>query len=157
MMLPRWFGDESSLEVEARKAALRTANETGAAAHFTFYETAFKTWDLNVPNIDIAAFKQGSYDLITLRANDPAFVAQLYQRMIWWANEADLTSCPKSQQELASTIGRQIDDLRKDILQTRLTAIHGHSWQDGVRGAIDAISSLAQDHIRAGGATFALT
>lgn len=157
MMLPRWFGDENSLELEAQKAALRTANDTGAAAYFIFYATAFEAWDLNVLNIDTDMFKQGAHDLITYRGGDPAFVGQLHQIMIWWGNKSDRRQYPTHQQALAETIANQIEELRNDILRTRVTAIHGHSWDDGVRGAIDEISALVQDDVKAGHATFALT
>ena len=157
MMLPRWFGDEGTLEIEAQRAAQRTAKITGDAAYFSMYESAFTAWDPHVLLLDFTAFKRGAHDLITLRGCDPSFVAGLYQRMIWWAPKNDQWKPTQHQKALADNIESQLKALRDEILQTRLTAIHGHSWEEGVRGAIDEISALVQDQIKEGHASFALT
>lgn len=157
MMLLRWFGDQTTLEVEARKAAQATSQQTGDAAYFSIYASAFEAWDPNVLNIDLDVFEQGAHDLITLRGGDPAFVAQLHQQMSWWANKADYREATKHIQDQATTVRSGIKELRDEILRTRLTAIHGHSWEGGVRGAIDEISALVQAEIEEGHATFALT
>lgn len=157
MMLPRWFGGEGTLEVEAQKAAQRTANYTGDAAYFSIYARAFREWDPHVLLLDFNAFRQGAHDLTALRGRDPSFVAQLYQDMIFWAPESDRDRPTPRQKTRAEEIESQLKDLRNEILQTSLTAIHGRSWEGGVRGAIDEISALVQDHIKEGNATFALT
>jgi hypothetical protein len=157
MMLPRWFGDDSMLAVEAEKAVQRTKHQTGDAAYFSFYSVPFERWDPHVLNINFDAFAQGAHDLITLRNSDPAFVAQLYQQMLWWGESDDYRKCPKQMRDVAQSIQTRMNETRKDILRSRLTAVHGHSWDGSVRGAIEEISMIVQDEIKAGDATFALT
>lgn len=157
MMLPRWFGDGSMLAVEAQKAAQRTAKETGDAAYFSMYASAFMAWDPDVLHVDFDILAKGAHDLISLRGQDPSFVARLLQEMVWWTPDSDYAKAPEHLRDQADDITRRIKELRNDILRTRLTAVHGHSWDNGVRGAIDEISALFQPEIKEGHATFALT
>lgn len=155
MMLPRWFGSAHDLQLAAQKAANATRDQTGDAAYFAMYSTALDMWDENVLEIDFAAFEQGAHDLFALRGNDPAYVARRLEEMSWWTADGAEKSYPPHFHDRYRDLAIRLKALRKDLLCTRLTAIHGLSWADQVRGALDEVSALFQEDIKAG-ATFVI-
>lgn len=150
MMLPRWFGSRQTIEIEARKAALRTATVTGDAAYFTMYQCVLTAWDPAVLLMDTKTLRRGAHDLISLRNGDPAFVAGLFQEMAWWtAIGADKCHNEDSRGRWSQLSG-EIDAIRRDILLTRLTAICPRAWDGYQPAALHALSAYLQDEIKAG-------
>ncbi|WP_299150861.1 hypothetical protein [uncultured Tateyamaria sp.] len=155
MMLPRWFGTQETLEIEAQKAAVRTTTAAGDAAYFTMYRRVFDAWDPSVLNMDTKVLKRGAHDLITLRGDDPAFVAQLVQDIRWWTGIGSGDSYTRDGRKLWSDITTDIEEMRQELVLSRLTAICPDAWEDGPEGALDMLSECVQADIRAG-ATFQL-
>ncbi|MEM6480196.1 MAG: hypothetical protein AAF681_00010 [Pseudomonadota bacterium] len=155
MMLPRWFGSEQTLEIEAQKAAIRTAEVTGDAAYFSMYRRAFDAWDPSILNLDTQALGLGAHDLITLRNDDPAVVAEVIQKMLWWTAIGSDRDYSKSEREIWSGLAAEIDEIRRDITMNRLLAICPAAWEGGVEDALDTLSFFIQDDIKAG-STFRL-
>lgn len=153
MMLPRWFGSAEQLQVEAQKAAIRTADVTGDAAYFSMFALALNNWDPNVLDIDLDAFRRGAHDVFSLRSNDPAYVAHVLQDMSWWSASGAESGYAKHQRPRIKEIMSALAELRIELMKTRLTAIHGLSWDGSVRAAIEELSVIFQKEIKEG-ATF---
>ena len=155
MMLPRWFGSQETLEIEAQRAALRTAVATGDAAYFTMYKRVFEAWDPSVLSMNTKLLKRGAHDLVALRGGDPAFVAKLVQELRWWTGIGSGDSYSRDDRNRWSELTIGIEDMHQEVLLSRLTAICPDAWEGGLEGALDMLSDCVQADIRAG-ATFKL-
>ncbi|MEM9499263.1 MAG: hypothetical protein AAGA28_15165, partial [Pseudomonadota bacterium] len=134
---------------------IRTASATGDAAYFSMYRRAFDAWDPSILNLDTQTLRMGAHDVITLRNNDPAVVAEIIQTMLWWTAIGSDGDYSEREREIWSRLATEIDDIRRDITMTRLLAICRVAWEGGLEAALDILSYFVQEDIKAG-STFRL-
>jgi len=148
-LLPHWYGSFELLEKEARAAAERTAQATGAAAYCSFYLEALRIEDEALMRLDSAFFAKGVADLIDHHDNllftnafaymlSEAFASREFQ--IWNYGHGKQIN-----EKLSETHA-----LFEGTLTSRLTAIVPKAWGGSLSNALRYISTLFQSELKRG-------
>lgn len=148
-LLPRWFGDYATLELEARRTAARTQNVWGAGAYTWVQFDAIAFDDVACARLDINFFVDGLHDILE-RTNDQytvnllaAYCANTMGNATGGNDEADQVRC-------------QIAECSKWIIREHLTELHPMLWAHAARGFDNNLRVRCPDRFAASGEADAL-
>ena len=116
-LLPRWFGDYNTLELEARRTAARTQDIWGAGAYTWVQFDAIAFDDQACARLDVAFFVDGLHNILA-RTTDQYTVNLL---AAYCANTMGNSSGSNDE---ADQVRNQIADCSKWIIREHLTELH---------------------------------
>jgi hypothetical protein len=148
-LLPRWFGDYNTLELEARRTAARTQKIWGAGAYTWVQFDAIAFDDIACARLDVAFFVDGLRDILA-RTTDQytvnllaAYCANTIGNSAGGNDEADQVRC-------------QIADCAQWIIREHLTELHPMLWAHAARGFDNNLRVRCPDRFAASGEADAL-
>ena len=148
-LLPRWFGDYNTLELEARRTAARTQEIWGAGAYTWVQFDAIAFDDLACARLDVAFFVDGLRDILA-RTTDQYTVNLL---AAYCANTIGNSSGGNDE---ADQVRNQIADCSKWIIREHLTELHPMLWAHAARGFDNNLRVRCPDRFAASGEADAL-
>jgi hypothetical protein len=148
-LLPRWFGDYNTLELEARRTAARTQEIWGAGAYTWVQFDAIAFDDIACARLDVAFFIDGLHDILA-RTTDQytvnllaSYCANTMGNGAGGNDEADHVRC-------------QIAECAKWIIREHLTELHPMLWAHAARGFDNNLRVRCPDRFAASGEADAL-
>jgi len=126
-LLPRWFGDYSQLELEARRTASRTQDIWGAGGYTWVCFDAIASDEKACAGVDVEFFIDGLRDILKARPDQAmvnllvAYCAVALRQGLGLSSEADL---PRM----------QIADCVKWLIRDHLTELHPMIWAHAADG-----------------------
>lgn len=148
-LLPRWFGNYTTLELEAPRTAARTQDTWGAGAYTWVQFDAIAFDDIACARLDVAFFIDGLRDIL-VRTTDQytvnllaSYCANTMGNSAGGNNEADLVRC-------------QIAECAKWIIREHLTELHPMLWAHAARGFDNNLRVRCPDRFAASGEADAL-
>ena len=148
-LLPRWFGDYNTLELEARRTAARTQDIWGAGAYTWVQFDAIAFDDQACARLDVAFFVDGLHDILA-RTTDQYTVNLL---AAYCANTMGNSSGGNDE---ADQVRSQIADCSKWIIREHLTELHPMLWAHAARGFDNNLRVRCPDRCAASGEADAL-
>ena len=148
-LLPRWFGDYDTLELEARRTAARTQDTWGAGAYTWVQFDAIACDDTACARLDIEFFVDGLRDILK-RTKDQYTVNLL---AAYCANTMGYATGGNDE---ADQIHSQIGDCAKWIIREYLTELHPMVWAHAARGFDNNLFVRCPDRFAASGEADAL-
>lgn len=148
-LLPRWFGDYNTLELEARRTAARTQETWGAGAYTWVQFDAIAFDDIACARLDVAFFVDGLRDILA-RTTDQYTVNLL---AAYCANTMGNSAGGNDE---ADQVRSQIADCAKWIIRKHMTELHPMLWAHAARGFDNNLRVRCPDRFAASGEADAL-
>jgi hypothetical protein len=148
-LLPRWYGDYDTLELEARRTAARSQDTWGAGGYTWVQFDAIAYDDTACARLDIEFFVDGLRDILK-RSNDQYTVNLL---AAYCANTMGNASGGNDE---ADQVRSQIADCAKWIIREHLTELHPMLWAHAARGFDNNLRVRCSDRFAASGEADAL-
>ncbi|NNE52668.1 MAG: hypothetical protein HKN30_09730 [Sulfitobacter sp.] len=143
-LLPRWYGDYETLELEARRTALRTADTWGAGGYTWVQFDAISCDEQALANLDIEFFIEGLHDILE-RGTDPHTV-NLLAAFCAYAGSKHQSGNDQTDQN-RTLIGQ----CAGWIVREHLTELHPMIWAHAARGFDNNLRVFSPDRFAASG------
>lgn len=137
-LLPRWFGDYKTLELEARRTAARTQDIWGAGAYTWVYLDAITIDEKACAQLDIQFFIDGMRDILTRRST------QHFANLLASFCAVTLRSLASSN-EKAELVRDQLSKCADWIIRDHLRELHPLVWAHAAEG-FDNAARVASVH-----------
>ncbi|WP_188478869.1 hypothetical protein [Primorskyibacter flagellatus] len=149
-LLPRWYGQEGSLEAFAERSWAKTQDVLGTAAYAASYISAIESEPEAQLDLDMEAFRDGLLDLMHI-SDDPDLTCNALLRMLWEASAVDFgltgpepAALRRSRQHLREIFVY----LCRNTLGPVMPDVWGGSWTEAK--ILHAVAEAFEEEIRAG-------
>lgn len=151
-MLPQWYGDYASLDLQARRTAARTFDLWGAGAYAWVWFDALLTDPKGLEHVDTDYFVDGTRDILEQQPDQATanlMAAQLY--CAWQAARQRYRDTGTGSEQLAT-----LRAAFEDVVQDSLREVHPLIWGHAELGFDNGVRSVSIDRLAQKGRDFAM-